>query len=43
MRITPRLATELSYVHISNAHILSNINPGMDDMGMRLVYSLEPR
>ena len=33
----PRFAAELAYVHISNAH-LSPQNPGMDDLGVRLVY-----
>lgn len=32
-----RFAAELAYVHISNAH-LSPQNPGMDDVGLRLVY-----
>jgi len=32
-----RFAAEVAYVHISNAG-LSHQNPGMDDVGLRLVY-----
>jgi lipid A 3-O-deacylase len=31
-------AVEASYVHISNGHLWTRINPGMDDVGARLVY-----
>jgi len=37
-RISRRLALEASYVHVSNAHIWTDVNPGMDDVGARLVY-----
>jgi lipid A 3-O-deacylase len=36
--LTQRLAVEASYVHISNAGIWTRVNPGMDDIGARLVY-----
>jgi len=37
-RLSPRLALEASYVHISNGHIWTKVNPGMDDVGVRLIY-----
>ena len=37
-RASPRWAIEATYVHISNAHLWTDINPGMDDIGGRLVY-----
>lgn len=36
--LSRRWAVEASYVHISNGHLLARINPGMDDLGARLVY-----
>jgi hypothetical protein len=33
-----RWATELSYVHLSHAQLAGPQNPGMDDVGVRLVY-----
>lgn len=36
--ITDRWAAEISYVHLSQAHIFGSPNQGMDDLGGRLVY-----
>jgi lipid A 3-O-deacylase len=36
--LTPRWAVEASYVHISNGGIPGGPNPGMDDIGGRVVY-----
>lgn len=33
-----RWATEISYVHLSHAQLAGPQNPGMDDVGMRLIY-----
>ena len=35
-----RVAIEASWVHISNAQLLSRQNPGMDSVGIRLSYRL---
>ncbi len=37
-RLTSRLAVEAAWVHISNAHILGDPNPGLDDIGARVVW-----
>jgi hypothetical protein len=38
-QFSPRLAAELSYVHLSNGQILhQGKNQGLDDLGLRLVY-----
>ena len=38
-RVSPRLAVEGSYVHLSNGQILhQGKNQGLDDLGVRLVY-----
>ena len=37
---SPRWAAELSYVHLSHAQLAGPQNPGMDDVGVRLVYRL---
>ena len=38
-RVSPRLAIEGSYVHLSNGQILhQGKNQGLDDLGVRLVY-----
>jgi opacity protein-like surface antigen len=42
-RITDRWAAELSYVHLSQAHIFGNPNQGMDDVGVRLIRRFGPR
>lgn len=39
-RATERLRIEATWVHISNAQILSSQNPGIDTMGLRLSYAL---
>ena len=40
-RLTPRLALEASWVHVSNAGLLSHDqNPGLDMIGLRLTYAL---
>ncbi|HEX4712911.1 acyloxyacyl hydrolase [Phenylobacterium sp.] len=36
--LSRRWAVEASYVHISNGGIKANVNPGMDDVGARVVY-----
>ena len=30
-------AVEATWTHISNAHLRTGINPGMDDLGVRVV------
>ena len=37
-RLSDRWGLEASYVHVSNGHIWTDINPGMDDIGARIVY-----
>lgn len=37
-RINERLAAELSWVHLSHAQLGGDQNPGMDDVGLRLVW-----
>jgi lipid A 3-O-deacylase len=40
-RITPRLGIEASWVHISHARLFnSEQNPGIDMMGLRLIYKV---
>jgi lipid A 3-O-deacylase len=39
-RVSRHWAIEASYVHISNGHIWTRVNPGMDDVGGRIVYRL---
>ncbi len=39
-QISERVAIEASWVHISNAQLLSRQNPGMDSVGLRLSYRL---
>ena len=39
-QISDRVAIEASWVHISNAQLLSRQNPGMDSVGVRLSYRL---
>ncbi len=39
-RLSPRLAAELSYEHLSNGEILHHgKNQGLDDLGARLIYA----
>jgi lipid A 3-O-deacylase len=40
-KINKKIAAEISWVHISNATLLSGQNPGMDFIGARLVFSLD--
>jgi lipid A 3-O-deacylase len=40
-KLSDKVAAELSWVHISNAGILSSQNPGMDFIGARLVFSFD--
>jgi lipid A 3-O-deacylase len=40
-KLSDKVAAELSWVHISNAGVLSRQNPGMDFIGARLVFSLD--
>ena len=40
VRLSERLAGEVSWVHVSHATLLSGQNPGMDFIGARLVLSL---
>lgn len=40
-KLSDKMAAELSWVHISNAGVLSGQNPGMDFIGARLVFSLK--
>ena len=39
-RIGERLTAEASWVHVSNAGVLSRQNPGMENIGIRLSYRL---
>lgn len=39
-QVSDRFAIEATWVHISNAQLLSRQNPGMDSIGVRLSYSL---
>jgi hypothetical protein len=39
-QISDRVAIETTWVHISNAQLLSNQNPGMDSVGVRLSYRM---
>jgi hypothetical protein len=41
-RIAPRWAVEATYVHLSHAQLPGPQNPGLDDLGVRLVYRLAP-
>jgi hypothetical protein len=43
-RFNPKLAAELSWVHISNGEIFHHgKNQGLDDVGVRVIYALGPR
>ncbi len=41
VRLGERLSAEASWIHISNAQILSKQNPGLDLIGVRLVLKLK--
>ncbi len=38
MLVTPRLSAELSWIHLSHAQLAGRQNPGLGDLGLRLVY-----
>lgn len=40
VKLTERVSGEVSWVHVSNATLLSGQNPGMDFIGARLVFKL---
>jgi hypothetical protein len=40
VRLNPRWAAELSWEHFSHRQLFSDQNPGIDNVGVRLVYSL---
>ncbi len=40
VKLTERVSGEISWVHVSNATLLSEQNPGMDFIGARLVFTL---
>ena len=40
VRLNERLSVEASWVHVSNAGLLSRQNPGMDNIGLRLNLKL---
>ena len=40
VRVTPRVSAEASWVHVSHAQIFGPQNPGLDTIGVRLVYRL---
>lgn len=37
-RATRRMSVELSWIHVSHAKLADNYNPGLGDVGMRLLY-----
>jgi len=39
-RLAPRWAAEVYYLHLSHAQLAGPQNPGMDDVGVRLIYRL---
>jgi len=39
-QVSPRVAIEAVWVHVSHAQLLSRQNPGMDSIGLRLSYGL---
>lgn len=40
VRVGERMTIEASWVHMSNASLLSDQNPGMDNLGVRISYKL---
>ena len=42
-RVSDRLAVEASWMHVSHGRIAGGQNPGLSDVGVRLVYGLGPR
>jgi len=43
VRIDPRWAVELAWEHFSHRQIFSETNPGIDNLGLRLVHALGSR
>lgn len=43
LRLNDRWAAELAWEHFSHAQLFSEQNPGIDNLGLRLVYSFGPR
>ena len=41
LKLSDRTAFEVSWIHISNATLLSGQNPGLDFIGARLVFALK--
>lgn len=37
-KATPRLSMELSWIHVSHARLAGHYNPGLGDVGVRLLY-----
>jgi len=37
-RITPKMALEASWIHLSHATLFSRQNRGLDSMGVRVIY-----
>lgn len=37
-KATPRLSMELSWIHVSHARLAGHYNPGLGDVGVRLIY-----
>jgi hypothetical protein len=37
-RITPKMALEASWIHLSHATLFSRQNRGLDSMGVRMIY-----
>jgi hypothetical protein len=37
-RVTERVAVEASWLHISHGQLFGRQNPGLSDIGIRLVY-----
>ena len=42
-RVSERVAVEASWMHVSHGRIAGGQNPGLSDVGVRLVYGLGPR
>ena len=42
-RVSQKLAVEASWLHISHGQTAGGQNPGLSDLGVRLVYGLGPR
>lgn len=40
-RLTKRVAVEVSYIHLSHAYLFSPRNPGLNELGMRMVVKFD--